>query len=439
VRPGAPGEGAALAAVLQIRGVCGKTLYRSHESASSMKPVARLHDFLERLHLRTKILGAVTAGLLIMAALFATAFFILLERRITDEMEIKGSNQSRALARMATHYVSFGLGDTLRSSIEHLEEDPDVTYIEFLGFGGLKLAQSDPEDRPGLLDVFDKQGLSGRPRFEKSRAPDGSPIFIFTDPIQQEQAAPAAGGGLQEGQPQIKLATIGEIRLVFSLARVREARVQLLVWTGIIFVVVFIGGIVTAQFLSGIILRPLGSLIHAVGSMAKGDLTQRAHALSKDEIAALARSSNTMADTLETIIGRIQEGNRRLGGVRSQIGEAAERLGQGTSVQATTFENISSSIEEMNQSIRSIADSVNDLSVSSEETSSSILEMAATIEQVSNSTESLTDSVNDSSATTTEMVQSIKAIDQNVFPKKPAAAAKRSRKQRTPWRTSGTS
>jgi methyl-accepting chemotaxis protein len=403
-----------LAAALQIRGICGKTLYQPHGVASLMKQTARLHDFLERLHLRTKILIAVAAGLLVMAVLFATAFFFLLEGRITDEMEIKGRNQSRALGRMATHYVSFGLGDTLRSSIEHLEEDPDITYIEFLGFGGLKLAQSDPENRPGLLDIFDKQGLVSRPRFESSSAPDGSLIFIFTHPIQQEQAAPAVGGGLQEGQPQIKLATIGEIRLVFSLARVREARVQLLVWTAFIFAIVFVGGIVVAQFLSRIILRPLESLSHAVSSMAKGDLTQRVNVLSRDEIADLARSFNTMADTLETIIGRIQEGNRRLGGVRNQIGEAAERLGQGTAVQATTFESISASIEEMNQSNRSIADSVNDLSVSSEETSSSILEMAATIEQVSNSTESLTDSVNNSSATTTEMVQSIKAIDQNV-------------------------
>jgi methyl-accepting chemotaxis protein len=383
-----------------------------HPGGTIMKKWAeKLRAFLNRQSLLTKVTLLFGAGLVLTTLVLCMFFVALLQRQIRAEIQNLGSLQAQTIASSSWYPVTFQLKEQLDGTLRGLEQHKDFVYGEFLDEQHKLLAKTGGgEGRPDVFAQYDGQSIRNEARMETARGRDGSPHLIFTRPILQEVST----GEWKDNQPVVTYRVVGEVRLVFSLTRIARERNLLLLSSLAIFLVLAAAGVPAVHFLAKIVIRPLKDMNHAVEQIAEGDLTRRVALAARDEVADLGQSVNTMADKLETVIGRIQEGNSRLGEVAAQVRHSSDRMSEGVNVQAMTFEEISSSIEEMNRSIQSIADSVDELSASSQETSASIMQMAATIEEVSKSTESLTDSVNESSATTTQMVRSIKEIDQNV-------------------------
>ncbi|HWE42661.1 MAG TPA: methyl-accepting chemotaxis protein [Gemmatimonadaceae bacterium] len=107
--------------------------------------------------------------------------------------------------------------------------------------------------------------------------------------------------------------------------------------------------------LAFVISRGLANPILAVSDhlrvMAQGDLTRRLEVKSGDELGEMARDFNSFTLEMERIIGEVRSGSAALASASGQVSATAQSLSQGTSEQATSVEETTASLEEMNSSI----------------------------------------------------------------------------------------
>ncbi|HEY9898904.1 MAG TPA: methyl-accepting chemotaxis protein [Pantanalinema sp.] len=204
---------------------------------------------------------------------------------------------------------------------------------------------------------------------------------------------------------------------------------------GVLLAAILIGlglGLYVAQLLAG----GIETIARAVRGIAAGDLDQRVEVRSNDELGQMARDFQgmvgylkevagiaeamsrgdlsrslkpkgdrdqfgnaiaSMIESLRAIAGRIQTSAEQVGEKAEQIRSSSVRLGQTTSVQASSAEETSAAMEQMAANIQSVDHSaqtlggkVNQLRGQSEElaaavtqTSSAIAELAASIQQAS--------------------------------------------------------
>ncbi|MBS1190557.1 MAG: Histidine kinase, region:Bacterial chemotaxis sensory transducer [Rhodocyclaceae bacterium] len=96
---------------------------------------------------------------------------------------------------------------------------------------------------------------------------------------------------------------------------------------------------------------PLRAAVAAAESLAKGDLTVRTRATSRDEVGQLAAAMATMAENLQRIIGHIDATAGELANSSGQISATAQSLSQSASEQAAGIEETTASVEQMTASI----------------------------------------------------------------------------------------
>ena len=89
-------------------------------------------------------------------------------------------------------------------------------------------------------------------------------------------------------------------------------------------------------------------------------------------------------------------------------------MAEGGAGQTEAVSTVSSSIEQMNASIKSVVQSVENLFALAGESSSSMLEMSASVEQVAGNAEGLSGAVEKTSASITEMTASIRNVAEHV-------------------------
>ncbi len=107
--------------------------------------------------------------------------------------------------------------------------------------------------------------------------------------------------------PDYPLAVIG----VASLDDIREP-VSYLVFLSVIFSLLASGfGIWSAVFFSGKLISPIFRLIHTIGLISKGDLTQRVHLNREDELGILAAAFNEMTERLQANHLALQEAEKK--------------------------------------------------------------------------------------------------------------------------------
>jgi two-component system phosphate regulon sensor histidine kinase PhoR len=115
----------------------------------------------------------------------------------------------------------------------------------------------------------------------------------------------------------------GFVRVALPLTEIAvvDDRVQKIVWA-VGLLTVLVSAAVSYQ-LSKRITRPILGLVRTAEQIKQGDLAQRAHVASRDEIGSLANALNTMAETLAKDISRMQ----KLEQVRSEfLGNVSHEL-----------------------------------------------------------------------------------------------------------------
>ncbi|MBI4231243.1 MAG: methyl-accepting chemotaxis protein [Planctomycetes bacterium] len=103
------------------------------------------------------------------------------------------------------------------------------------------------------------------------------------------------------------------------------------------------------------VVRPLQELERAIAKIERDyDLTQRARALSGDEVGQVASSLNQLLDWMAELVLQIQRTSGRLGEFSGGLLEAARQLSGGAGSQQKEMESASSATSELSASIRMV-------------------------------------------------------------------------------------
>ncbi len=178
---------------------------------------------------------------------------------------------------------------------------------------------------------------------------------------------------------------VGYVYCVFSKKQLIEKtdRFMQFIWlvSGIFLVVVVSVGLIVAQS----IILPIRSSITMIKNIAagEGDLTQRLTYLSDNEVGTLSRWFNTFVEKLQKIIKTIADSVRELttfskdfSSVSSATGNAADELRDKAQNANYAAEKVSTSLEEISSSANVMSTSVNAISVAINEMSTTINEVA---------------------------------------------------------------
>jgi len=100
----------------------------------------------------------------------------------------------------------------------------------------------------------------------------------------------------------------------------------------------------------------IDDVVRVLRALAQGDLTQSIDADYKGVFAQLKEDANTTTERLTGVIGKIQINTNQSADASNEVTSTAQELGQGSSEQAASLEEISSSMEQMSANIRQSAD-----------------------------------------------------------------------------------
>lgn len=178
---------------------------------------------------------------------------------------------------------------------------------------------------------------------------------------------------------------VGYVYCVFSKKQLLEktGRFMQFIWliSGIFLIIVISVGLFVAQS----IIYPIKSSITMIKNIAagEGDLTQRLTYLADNEVGTLSKWFNTFVEKLQKIIRTIAESIRELtsfskdfSSVSSATGNAADELRSKAQNANQATESVSTSLEEISSSANVMSTSVNAISVAINEMSTTINEVA---------------------------------------------------------------
>ena len=121
------------------------------------------------------------------------------------------------------------------------------------------------------------------------------------------------------------------------------------------------------------ITSPLARAVHAVETVAAGDLTHRVHSDAQDETGQLLRALDGMGDQLRNVVGQVRQGADGVASASSQIASGNLDLSSRTEEQASALQQTAASMEQMTSTVRQNADNArtaNQLAVSASELAS---------------------------------------------------------------------
>jgi len=209
---------------------------------------------------------------------------------------------------------------------------------------------------------------------------------------------------------------LGAVAINISLGEVNEKLVhmkRMSLLNALVFITLI--GIILFIWIRRVVLSPLRSSVDVITEIARTkDLTIRMKKGTDDEIGMLSESFNDFIEGFQRIIKRLNRMSYQVGSVSTQIVVNSDKVVDGAQVQARSAESTSSAIEEMNASIREVADSADSLSYSAEATSSSILELTASIDEIAGSAAVLSSSVASTASSITQISASIKEVSTSV-------------------------
>ncbi|QRO02371.1 methyl-accepting chemotaxis protein [Archangium violaceum] len=109
--------------------------------------------------------------------------------------------------------------------------------------------------------------------------------------------------------------------------------------------------VLLAWALSRSIVRPLHEGARLTGKLASGDLTHSIEANGRDETALMMRGLREMVQRFNSVLGEVRGAVGSLSGASGQVAAAAQALSQGTSTQAASVEESTTSLNQLSVSI----------------------------------------------------------------------------------------
>lgn len=113
-------------------------------------------------------------------------------------------------------------------------------------------------------------------------------------------------------------------------------------------------------FISGIIKKPINTIVAASEEIAKGNLDVDIDVDTKDELGSLAKAFKEMTNNINEVMGNINSASEQVAAGSRQVSESSMSLSQGATEQASSIEELTSSIEEIASQTRDNANNSNE-------------------------------------------------------------------------------
>ncbi len=223
------------------------------------------------------------------------------------------------------------------------------------------------EDVSGLLEKESKaaaEGSSERKALETARAELARFRSSAKDALEMKS------GGLGDAASMIGVADEAAVRLNTALEALRTEQGRLTnaeldadkavsqrnsVTLAVIALAALLASAAAALYCSRLLRRPIAQAVKAARSIAEGDLSVSLHADSRDEIGELVTAMQSMQESLRTLVAGVRERVDTITMVAREVALGNANLSSRTEQQASNLQETASSMDQMNNVVRSSA------------------------------------------------------------------------------------
>jgi len=241
--------------------------------------VSQFWDIAGSVNVRTKIMGIVLGGTILLSTALTLQVHHSLTRVLEEEQRAQGTSIGRDLAARATDLILVNDLYALRQLLlETQANNRDVRYAFILDTNGQVLAHTFGEGFPVNLIGLNRAAPEDYQKTVSVDTPEGL-VWDIAVPIFNGKA----------GTARVGISNQGVRRVLMDLTS------QVVLTTAIVLAL----SLLAATFLTFILTRPILDLVDATRAIGRGNFTRRVRRWANDEIGELAEAFNQMALELE--------------------------------------------------------------------------------------------------------------------------------------------
>ena len=207
--------------------------------------------------------------------------------------------------------------------------------------------------------------------------------------------------------------TLGAIAVNFSQEFEKQAIANMLRTVLMIGAIVSGVAFVLAVLFSRRTIHAIHEIVNVIVAAAEGDLRKTARIKSHDELGMLGAKLNQMITQLRTVSGKVQEASSAVNTTADTILQQMEGLIDNMEQQAGSVDNTTLAIKKIREFIANVSQNTNELLSAASEILASIQETRASIEEVTTSTDSLTTDLMLISSSVEQVNHTMKQIAEN--------------------------
>lgn len=361
---------------------------------------------LASMNLRSRIILLVSLVVLGVSFSYGMVFTREMRRALNRELIKRGSFLVENMAFNSRYGVIAEDTIILTQLTDGFFQDPEISFVAIYNRDKRKLLwrvkEAELSNEEGRLREF----LSEKTGWHEYTSLAGNHYILFSTSVLTEKA----GFELEVGSSVVH----GYVVLGMNTYHIKNTFRKIQISTGTFFIIFLAVAWFVTTLLVGRVTSSLRDMTKMTQHIASGDLKHTVEVEEGGEVGALADSFNKMVSYLNDAIRSIHMMLDEISIVTKEMLEFTESVSRGARLQNEHIQKTSVSIEEINSSIKEIAENVDILFASSEESSSSVLEMSASVEEVAENADVLMQAVEETTASLDEMVASIKQVAANV-------------------------
>ncbi|MUK45837.1 HAMP domain-containing protein [Aliivibrio fischeri] len=135
-----------------------------------------------------------------------------------------------------------------------------------------------------------------------------------------------------------------------------EKNTQVKTTAGLTILAVFIMSMITAWWLSGLIVNPIQQIQLIIRRLAEGDLTVRANADGDNEIATLSKDINTTASQLQTTVEALSRISEDVAAASTELAAVMTEAENNSQQELSEIEQVASAVNELSSTANNVSD-----------------------------------------------------------------------------------
>jgi methyl-accepting chemotaxis protein len=266
--------------------------------------------------LTKKFLVSILITFIIVFAITAAILSMNQKAVLMNELKVKGDNLTKLIAGISAEPI-------LSYNYSYLEN-----YVRDVSSGDVNIVYA---------VILDKDGAPIT--HTKVEAKDKTGIVEFVSPIMQNTEK------------------IGTAKIGFSTTQIdKTVRNSNILFVALAVIIVVLIWVIVSFLFRSIAIKPIEELKMAVEKIASGELDSDVEVTKHDEIGLLHIALKNMTEKLRDVLIDVKTTADNVASGSQQISLSAAKLSEGTTQQAASAEEASSSVEEMNATIKQNAD-----------------------------------------------------------------------------------